>query len=195
MDIFTLFLHKGNLIKIKHFFFNYFKYFFNRNTIFSWEKFRRSLHRIQVTAEKFISCSRYVDGFWLNEIYIRILSSLQSAHFFHQCCCTSMSLVKKLLPISKKKSHQQNLWRHYKLDTVPWTISFFNVGEHVMIRWGQIRWIGRVNNQLKDTLTHSSYWNQGPVCCSILPIKQPHFICFPGQFVLTVFSNCFSRMT
>lgn len=78
-------------------------------------------------------------------------------------------------PVGKKKDHQQQTLHYNHCDTgfpVQW---FFHVGKLMIVGWGEIRRIGRMINQFRSAITHSSHWNQGLVCWSTVLTNQFRF--------------------
>lgn len=111
---------------------------------------------IWCSVEKLIGWPRYSHRMWPNEVYFSTyfyFSPLQSTCIFCRCCSAWIPCVTKLSFCWSKKVINSRC--HHQYDTGSQV--FFHVD--MIGRLGQIKWIGRVINQLKVTVTHSSHWD------------------------------------
>ena len=89
--------------------------------------------------------------------------------------------IEPLIPILEK-SPQLQIWPHQWSDTASQQSIFCQVGEQKIVRWCQIRRVGRGINQFKATITHSSHCYYRLACRSIVLVKQDSLRQpFPGR--------------
>lgn len=122
---------------------------------------------------------------------------LEISHFFlsallNNNCILSFRVNRHLIvPLVNKKKNSQ------RVDMLPSFYRYWYLDKYFWFIWktahSKIMRKGRIIKTFKSTVTHSRYWNQVLVCCSVDMMTKNPYVDFPGHLVLKAFRNCLTK--